>query len=319
MKSLKTLLIAALIFALAGSVNAQSVGINSDGSAPNGSAMLDVSSTTKGFLVPRMTAAQKTAISSPAAGLLIYQTDDTAGYYFNSGTTGSPVWTRLLTTAADGSETKVSAGTNVTMTGTGTIASPYVVNTTAADGSETKVNAGTNITLAGTGTTASPYIINSPATINYGDIKQGVQSADHSGWIKLDGRLKSSLTESQQTQATAFGLGTNLPNASNSYLVQNGTTLGSVSGSNTVTIAKNQLPNVTYTGSLYEIAHGAYVGASATGVFSRPSAGNMGNATGSGNTNNFTLSIPLNGGVTQQPLNITPQSLSVNMFIYLGL
>ena len=49
---------------------AQSVGINADGSAANASAMLDVSSTTKGFLPPRMTGAQRNAIASPVpAGL----------------------------------------------------------------------------------------------------------------------------------------------------------------------------------------------------------------------------------------------------------
>jgi len=131
MKNLKTLLFAVLLFALAVSTNAQSVGINSDGSAPNSSAMLDVSSTTKGFLAPRMTAAQKAAITSPATGLLIYQTDGTAGYYYNSGTPESPGWTKFVITAADGSETKVTAGTNVTVTGSGTTASPYVVNSTA--------------------------------------------------------------------------------------------------------------------------------------------------------------------------------------------
>ena len=49
---------------------AQSVGINADGSAANASAMLDVKSNTKGFLPPRMTYAEKTAISTPAAGLI---------------------------------------------------------------------------------------------------------------------------------------------------------------------------------------------------------------------------------------------------------
>ena len=39
--------------------------------------------------------------------------------------------------AADGSETKVTAGTNVTVTGSGTTASPYVVNATAGSGSTT--------------------------------------------------------------------------------------------------------------------------------------------------------------------------------------
>jgi len=45
-------------------INAQSVGIGTN--SPGSSAMLDVSSTTKGFLVPRMTSAQRSAIVSPA-------------------------------------------------------------------------------------------------------------------------------------------------------------------------------------------------------------------------------------------------------------
>lgn len=47
----------------------------------NASAILQADSTTKGFLPPRMTAAQKTAISTPATGLVIYQTDSTEGLY----------------------------------------------------------------------------------------------------------------------------------------------------------------------------------------------------------------------------------------------
>ncbi|MEI7982331.1 MAG: hypothetical protein WCI71_11810, partial [Bacteroidota bacterium] len=79
-----------------GSLSAQSVGINDNGSTPNASAMLDVSSTAKGFLAPRMTATQRAAITSPATGLMVYQTDGTAGYYYNSGTPASPVWSQLI-------------------------------------------------------------------------------------------------------------------------------------------------------------------------------------------------------------------------------
>ncbi|MDP1621129.1 MAG: tail fiber domain-containing protein [Bacteroidales bacterium] len=71
---------------------AAQVAISSDGSAPDNSAMLDVKSTTKGMLIPRMTLAQRNAIASPAAGLTIFQTDNTNGIYFNSGTSISPVW-----------------------------------------------------------------------------------------------------------------------------------------------------------------------------------------------------------------------------------
>jgi hypothetical protein len=66
--------------------------ITNDGSAPDGSAMLDVKSTTRGFLMPRMTEAQKNAIASPATGLTVYQTDGITGLYYNSGTSVSPFW-----------------------------------------------------------------------------------------------------------------------------------------------------------------------------------------------------------------------------------
>ncbi|MFC4263742.1 hypothetical protein ACFOWM_12675 [Ferruginibacter yonginensis] len=57
---------------------------------PNASAKLDVSSTTQGMLVPRMTAAQRTAIASPATGLMVYQTDAPAGFYFYNGAAWVP-------------------------------------------------------------------------------------------------------------------------------------------------------------------------------------------------------------------------------------
>jgi len=79
---------------------------------------------------------------------------------------GTGSGTRVLATVdqiptIDGSETKISNGTNTTVTGNGTIATPYQI---AVNGSETKVNAGTNVTITGNGTTATPYIINSIAT-----------------------------------------------------------------------------------------------------------------------------------------------------------
>jgi len=66
---------------------AQGVGINTSGAAADASAMLDVSSTTKGFLPPRMTEVQRTAIVSPATGLLVFQTDGTSGLYYYNGST----------------------------------------------------------------------------------------------------------------------------------------------------------------------------------------------------------------------------------------
>ena len=84
-----------IIFTLAimltvGSLFAQ-VAVNTDGSEPDASAMLDVQSTEKGMLVPRMTEAERDAISDPANGLLIFCTDDN-NFYMNKGTAGTLDW-----------------------------------------------------------------------------------------------------------------------------------------------------------------------------------------------------------------------------------
>jgi hypothetical protein len=62
-----------------------SVGIGVNTSI-NASAILDITSTTKGFLPPRMTNAQRAAIASPAVGLIVYCTDATEGLYVYKST-----------------------------------------------------------------------------------------------------------------------------------------------------------------------------------------------------------------------------------------
>ena len=80
-----------LLFLVSG-MNLQSqVAVNNDGSTPDNSAMLDVKSTSKGVLVPRMTAVQRDAIASPATGLLIFCTDNNQ-YFSNKGTSAAPDW-----------------------------------------------------------------------------------------------------------------------------------------------------------------------------------------------------------------------------------
>ena len=83
-KTIKTIAMLALVLGSTKAI-AQNTAINSTGTTPDASAMLDVSSTTKGLLTPRMTAVQRAAISSPATGLLVYQTDGTDGFYFYDG------------------------------------------------------------------------------------------------------------------------------------------------------------------------------------------------------------------------------------------
>ena len=59
------------------------VAINTDGSLPHSSAILDVKSVTRGMLVPRMTTAGRLGIPSPATGLLVFDTNTGTFWYYN--------------------------------------------------------------------------------------------------------------------------------------------------------------------------------------------------------------------------------------------
>lgn len=65
---------------------AQNVGINTTGANPAASAMLDIVSEDKGLLIPRMSNASRDAITSPADGLLVFQTDEDFGFYYYEST-----------------------------------------------------------------------------------------------------------------------------------------------------------------------------------------------------------------------------------------
>src|SRR5690606_5755453 len=137
--------------------------------------------------------------------------------------------------------------------------------------------------------------------------------------------------------AEALGLRDNLPNADSTYLVQNGTAPGSVSGSNERKIARNQLPNATlngstnsagshshsYTSPLVSAPGGeamrseSWIGTASTVVRWTPQDNGDLTTIEGAHSHSFTTSS-INGGVTQQNLNIAPRSMSVNMFIFLG-
>ena len=64
---------------------------------PDASSILDINSTTKGVLMPRLTNTQRNAIATPANGLVIFNTDNNQLEY-NKGTSGSPIWTPIANT-----------------------------------------------------------------------------------------------------------------------------------------------------------------------------------------------------------------------------
>lgn len=91
----------ALLSSLCFNVQAQNVSINNDGALPAASAMLDVKSTSKGILIPRMTTAERAAIATPANGLMVFDITTNTFWFYKSGT-----WTQLssgITLPYDGS------------------------------------------------------------------------------------------------------------------------------------------------------------------------------------------------------------------------
>ncbi len=98
---MKKLFLTSLALALVLALFSQNIAISDDNSyTADPSAMLDIKSLTKGFLTPRMTTVQRDAITLPAIGLLVFDTNINGYYYYNGtdwvnlstgGTTG-PFW-----------------------------------------------------------------------------------------------------------------------------------------------------------------------------------------------------------------------------------
>ncbi len=285
---MKTSLFIALFLSFSAISYAQ-VGIGT--ANPSNSAMLEVSATDKGFLLPRMTSVQRTAITAPVSGLQVYDNDTQSIWYYNGS-----------------------------------------------------------------------FWVNTQAMGVVGDVKSGMQTADHSGWIRLNGRAISTLSVSQRAAALAlFGASaTNIPDASNRYLAQNGATPGAVSGSNTTTLSQNNLPNVNFPVTIQNNGdHNHYINSSTANTssggnhnhtfsptFSSTTAGWGIGGGGAGLTIAGTTNTSFNGahlhsvtipaaysasngthshsatvssGGSGTPINVAPATLSVNMFIYLGL
>ncbi|NQU33838.1 MAG: tail fiber domain-containing protein [Bacteroidetes bacterium] len=127
------------------------ISVNTDGSTANPSAMLDVKSTSKGILVPRMSTTQRGNISSPATGLLVFDTDENKFYYYDfsswtkieSGITNWDLASNKLTV----SDTNYSIGI-----GTTTPTGKFEVSTVKHDGSY-----GSDLCSGGTVTASSSY------------------------------------------------------------------------------------------------------------------------------------------------------------------
>jgi len=89
----KALVLLSFLFLIV-TARTQSLAINTDGSTADNSALLDVKSTSKGLLPPRMTTAQRDLITTPAAGLVIFNSQTNSLQLYNGS-----VWVSLTTSS----------------------------------------------------------------------------------------------------------------------------------------------------------------------------------------------------------------------------
>lgn len=94
-------------------VLSQNVAINNEGSQPHASAMLDIQSSTKGMLIPRLSTGERTAIANPASGLTIYNTNSKRFEVFNNG------WSALQPELPPGTSVISDSITNAPLTALG--------------------------------------------------------------------------------------------------------------------------------------------------------------------------------------------------------
>jgi hypothetical protein len=127
----------------------QSMGISNTAITPDASSILEMRTTTKGLLIPRLTTTERNAISTPATGLMIYNTTTNTFNFYNGSS-----WTDI---AGGGSGVNSVSGTTNRISIGGTAADPTVDISTAYTGQNSITTLGTigtgvwNGTAIGTG------------------------------------------------------------------------------------------------------------------------------------------------------------------------
>lgn len=187
-----------------------------------------------------------------------------------------------------------------------------------------------------------------------GDVKTSLLNVDHSSWYKLDGRAVSTLPVEAQAKAVALGYAASLPDTSDCYLKSGAFDIGDVSGVSNITLNRNQLPNVTLPVTGSTSADGlhshkmigdpsaggtpGYTWSTGGGIITTNiinqtydyellSTGNntympSGAHTGPDGSHSHNIvganTQSMNGGVTQQPIDLNPKGFNVNYFIWLA-
>lgn len=166
------------------------VAIGSDGQPVNASAALDVKSTTQGVLLPRLTSAQRTAISTPANGLLVFDTDTQTFWFRQNG-----AWVNLVGGGGGAGVGWQQSGANISNTNSGNVGIG-----TGSPGAKLAVHA------EGGSTTADFY--NATTGPNVSHIHYGPKG----DWFIRSGASDGNVNIQDGTTGNV-GIGTNTPSA----------------------------------------------------------------------------------------------------------
>jgi hypothetical protein len=172
-------------FDVTGQGNMNSLTINTAG-VLTASSILTVSSTTQGFLQPRMTTTQRDAISSPATGLQVYNTTTNTNDYYNSA-----AWTSQVTSSyslKSANYTLVPTDDYINVSATATMTLPTAVGITGKR--FTITNVGGVSTVITIGTTSSQSVINydgGSSTILISQNKSITVVSNGANWFAISG------------------------------------------------------------------------------------------------------------------------------------
>jgi hypothetical protein len=226
--------------------------------AADASAMLDIVANNKGLLIPRMTSTQRSGIASPATGLLVYQTDNPAGFYFWNST----AWVSL----SGGTLTGSGTANNVTKWASGTaISNSQLVDNGAGIGINATANASARLDMSSVtnkgllvpqvflSSTSNVSTIASPATsLLVYNTNPNITGGNGVGHYYFNGTKWEELT-SAQTNFTIWGVNT-CP--ATSTIVYAGFAAGSNaghSGGGTNTVCLTNAPS--WTGATFSAAN----------------------------------------------------------------
>ncbi len=234
MKKNYILLTMALMSTFCGSLSAQNVGIGTK--VPDNSAVLDISSSDKGLLIPRLSIEERNKISNPADGLLIYQTNENTGFYYFENDS----WNELSPT-----EAKAVAGTDGdwTVVGNGGLNhNTNFIGTTTNVPLVFKVNGQRNIFLDINDGTATPYAHSGTGSMFFGLGSGSVNTGKFNTGIGVN-TLSSNTTGFYNTAIGFQSLNKNTTGKLN-VAIGNYALLNNISGNNNYAIGNNSLENI---------------------------------------------------------------------------